>query len=264
MLNSGVTGFNMGRLFVAGLVLAAVHRPGRAAADEGLICGAAVSAASEQVGRPHHNTPGTGTITGKVIYKPDPKRPWRLGRYYIKNARTGELAEAVVAITGKGLKAPEASREPQTTTIDQKDFQFTPETLAIRAGDCIKFLNSDTQVHNVQTSHARQSFNVNMQPGGEHVQPFPSAGGIRQPYRVGCAFHGAMRSWVFVFDHPWFQVTGADGTFRLNDVPPGEYRLEVAHPAGDLNTSRTITVKADESVAIDVTLSPDDQPKDKK
>jgi plastocyanin len=246
------------RLFVAGLVLAAAHWPGRVAADETQPPGASVSTAAEAP------APGTGMITGKVIYRTDPKQPWRLGRYYIKNAGTGELAEAVVAIAGKGLKSPETSREPQTATIDQKDFQFTPETLAIRAGDRIKFVNSDAQVHNVQTSHARQSFNVNMQPGGEHVQPFPSAGGIRQPYRVGCAFHGAMRSWVFVFDHPWFQVTEADGTFRLSDIPAGEYRLEVSHPAGDLHASRTMTVKAGESVAIDVTLTPDDQPKVKK
>jgi len=254
----------MVHLFVAGLFLAAAQLPGPVAADGGPICGAADPAVSEQAGRPHHNAPGTGTIAGKVIYQSDPKRPWRLGRYYVKNAHTGELAEAVVAITGKGLKGPEASREPQTATIDQKDFQFMPETLAIRAGDQIKFINSDAQVHNIQTSHVRQSFNVNMQPGGEHVQPFPSAGGIRQPYRVGCAFHGAMRSWVYVFDHPWFHVTGADGTFRLNDVPPGEYRVELTHPAGDLHASRTITVKAGESVAVEVKLTPDDQPKDKK
>jgi plastocyanin len=218
MLKSAVTGFNMVRLFVAGLVFATAHSPGRVAADETQPPGAAASIAEDSPARL------AGTITGKVIYKSDPKRPWRLGRYYIKNSQTGELAEAVVAINGKGLKGPEASHEPQTATIDQKVFQFTPETLAIRAGDRIKFLNSDTQVHNVQTSHARQSFNVNMQPGAEHVQPFPSAGGIRQPYRVGCAFHGAMRSWVFVFDHPWFQMTRADGTFRLNDVPPGDYQ----------------------------------------
>jgi plastocyanin len=258
MLKTGVTGAIMLRLLVAGFVLAAAHSAVRVVADETKPPGPATAGAERSP------APGTGMITGKVIYKSDPKRPWRLGRYYVKNAQKGELAEAVVALTGKGLKAPEASREPQMATIDQKDFQFTPETLAIRAGDRIKFLNSDAQVHNVQTSHARQSFNVNMQPGGEHVQPFPSAGGIRQPYRIGCAFHGAMRSWVFVFDHPWFQVTAADGTFRLNDVPPGEYRLEVSHPAGDLYASRPITVKTGESVAIEVTLTPDDQPKDKK
>jgi plastocyanin len=208
--------------------------------------------------------PGTGTVVGRVLYKSDAERPWRLGRYYIKNAKTGELAEAVVGLYRGGLKGPETSRVPATVTIDQKDFQFTPETVAIRAGDRVKYSNSDPQVHNVQANHVKESFNVNMQPDGEHVQPFPLAGGVRQPYRVGCAFHAAMRSWVFVFDHPWYQTTGADGAFRLSNVPPGEYRLEVAHPAGDLQTSRTITVKAGETVAVEFQLSPDDQPGAKK
>lgn len=207
--------------------------------------------------------PGTGTITGKVTYRNDPQRPWRLGRYYLRNGKSGELAEAVVAISRRGLKGPEGSRSAETVTIDQKNFQFTPETVAIRAGDQVKFTNSDTQVHNVQTNYLHQVFNVNMAAGGEHTERFGHAGGIRQPYRIGCAFHGAMRSWVFVFDHPWYGMTNADGAFRLDNVPAGEYRLEVAHPAGDLKSSQSITVKAGESVAVEVQLSPDDLPKPK-
>lgn len=201
---------------------------------------------------------GTGTITGKVIYQSDPKQPWRLGRYYIKNAKSGELAEAVVALYRGGLKGPEATREPQTVTIDQKDFQFTPETVAIRAGDRVKFTNSDPQVHNVRTTHVKQNFNVNMPAGGEHIQSFPAAGGIRQPFFVGCAFHNAMHSWVFVFDHPWYQTTRPEGAFSLRNVPPGEYRIEVSHPAGDLYASKTVSLKSGETLAVDFELSPDD------
>ena len=202
--------------------------------------------------------PGTGTVEGKVLYKKDPARPWRLGRYYLKSARTSELAEAVVAVSRRGLKGPEGERKPATVTVDQKDFQFTPETNAIRAGDRVRFLNSDSATHNVRLSHLRLSFNVNMPPGGEHVEEFLVAGGIQRPFQIGCVYHSAMRSWVFVFDHPWFQLTGPDGTFHLTNVPPGEYRLEVVHPAGDLSASRSITVKADETISAEFVLSPDD------
>jgi plastocyanin len=241
---------------IAGLLVAYSAR-GKFAADETDGKGAASPALSEA------SVPGTGTITGKVYYTSDPQRHWRLGRYYIRDAKTGELAEAVVAIQKRGLKGAEVSREPEMVTIDQKDFQFTPETVAIRAGDRVRFRNSDAQVHNVQTNHLRQTFNVNMQSGEDHTERFSHAGGIRQPYRIGCSFHGAMRSWIFVFDHPWFQLTGTDGTFRLSNVPPGEYRLEVAHPAGDLRSSRSITVKEGETVSVELRLSPDDLPKPK-
>jgi plastocyanin len=218
----------------------------------------AVAADPPGAARVESSRPGTGTIRGKVVYEADRSRPWRLGRYYIKDAKTGELAEAVVALSRRGLKGPDAPRTPVTVTVDQKDFQFIPETVAIRAGDRVRFLNHDGQIHNVQTFHMRQSFNVVMPPSGEHEETFAFAGGIRQPYRITCTFHGAMRAWVFVFGHPWYQVTGRDGSFRLVDVPPGEYELELVHPAGGLQAVRTIAVKPEETVEVELHLSPDD------
>jgi plastocyanin len=203
--------------------------------------------------------PGTATITGTVRYTSDRQRPWRLGRYYIRNARTGELAETVIALSRRGLKGPEPSRAPATVAVDQKDFQFTPETVAIRAGDRVKFLNHDSQVHNVQTFNIYQSFNVNMPSNGEHDETFALAGGIHRPYLITCSYHSAMRAWVFVFDHPWYQVTGKDGSFRLVNVPPGEYRLELVHAAGELQAVQTVAVNADETVAVDFRLSPADR-----
>src|SRR5260370_48539 len=42
-----------------------------------------------------------GAIEGIVSYQADPARPWRYARYYVKQAKSGELAEAVVAIRAK-------------------------------------------------------------------------------------------------------------------------------------------------------------------
>ena len=186
----------------------------------------------------------TGSIRGKVIYESDSQNPWRLGRYYIRDRKSGELAEAVVAISHRRLKSPDDGHAMSTVIVDQKNFQFVPETVAIRAGDRIRFLNSDDHVHNVRTSHRNQSFNVNMPAGASHNETFRSASGIRQPYRIECVYHSAMRAWVFVFDHPWFALTGKDGAFELKDVLPGDYRLDVVHPAGDLRATERVQVVA--------------------
>jgi plastocyanin len=237
---------------------AACHWSALSAADEGALKPIASVTGNES------SLPGMGTIAGKVAYTSDPQHPWRQGRYYIKNAKSGELAEAVVAIARRGLKGPESSGDGHIVIVDQKDFQFTPETVAVRVGSRVKFLNSDDQGHNVRTSNFLQSFNVNMPPGGEHVERFHTAGGTRQPYRIDCVYHNAMRAWVFVYDHPWFQVTAQDGAFRLTDVPPGEYRLEVAHPAGELEAGQTILVKADETVSVNFSLSFESRRSEKK
>ena len=204
----------------------------------------------------NQSTPSTGTVRGKVVYVADPQHPWRLGRYYIRNSKSGELAEAVVAISKRRLKSDDADRKPETVTVDQKNFQFVPETVAIRAGDLVRFLNSDDHVHNVRTSHPKQSFNVNMPAGAKHIETFRSASGIRQPYVIECVYHSAMRSWVFVFDHPWFAVTGKDGTFELQNVPPGDYRLDVVHPAGKLHATQEIQVAAGEVNEMVIRLHP--------
>ncbi len=198
----------------------------------------------------------TGTVRGTVVYVADPAHPWRLGRYYIKNAKSGQLAEAVVAVSNRGLKSTDEDRAPVTVVVDQKDFQFTPETTAIQAGDHVRFLNSDNHTHNVKTASPKFSFNVTMPVGSEHTETFEFGGGIGRPYQIDCVFHSAMRAWVYVFDHPWFQVTPANGSFVLENVPAGEYRLEVAHPAGGLRHRETIEVIAGETLEVEVQLHP--------
>ena len=85
------------------------------------------------------------------------------------------------------------------------------------------------------------------------------AGGTRRPVVLGCIFHSQMRSWIYVFDHPQYQLTGTDGKFRLENVPPGEYRLEMVHPPGDLRVSRRIEIKAGQTLRVDIAASPDNK-----
>ena len=198
-----------------------------------------------------------GAIEGVVAYKPDAKRPWRYARYYIKNAKSGELAEAVVALRAK--PHDDNQRPAETVVIDQENFQFQPETVAIRKGDSVTFTNSDAATHNVQTSGQIATFNVNTPGGGSHTFKFDKAGGTRQPATIGCVFHSAMRAHVFVFDHPWYALTPVNGRFQLTGIPPGDYDLELVHPAGELHHRQRVTVKPGETLRIDISLSPDDK-----
>ncbi len=202
--------------------------------------------------------PATGSVSGTIAYKADKSKPWRYSRYFIKNSKTGQLAETVVALRSRSLRGTKRTTKPITAEIDQQFFQFTPQTVAIQAGDSIRFLNSDATTHNVRASSPIATFNENMSPDFDYTHKFDRAGGIVTPIQLGCVFHGGMQAWIFVFDHPWFAVTGKDGQYQFRNVPPGKYRLDVYHALGRLRDSKTIEVTADGKLAESFTLSPSD------
>lgn len=200
----------------------------------------------------------TGSVEGIIKYVSDSKKPWKFSRYYIQNPKNGSLAEAVVALEAPNLGNLAPLNSPKKWTMDQINYQFVPETIAIRAGDTVLISNSDDALHNVMTSDGGKPFNVNVVKGKDFAHTFDCAGGLNEPIRLGCVFHGAMRAWIYVFDHPWFKVTEREGRFRFENVPVGAYTLGVVHPAGKLRSSRHIEVKPNGITSLEISLSPDD------
>jgi plastocyanin len=211
------------------------------------------------VGRPEGPVAGMGIIEGTIFYRNDAKHAWRLSRYYVKNSRQGELAEAIAALDSPALKRSAPKLRPNVMTIDQKEMRFVPETAAIRTGDRVRFTNTDPQTHNIFTSDPRFKFNDTLAHGQEAVETFSRASGVRRPFALSCSLHSQMQGWIYVFDHAFYRVTGADGRFRLDNVPAGEYRLDVAHSAGELHASRLIQIKPNETLKVDFVLTPQER-----
>jgi len=44
-------------------------------------------------------------------------------------------------------------------------------------------------------------------------------------YEARCSVHADHRAWIAVFDHPYWAITAADGSFSMEGVPPGTYRV---------------------------------------
>jgi hypothetical protein len=56
-----------------------------------------------------------------------------------------------------------------------------------------------------------------------------------------CDVHSWMNAYVGVVDHPYFAVTGPDGTFQLKGLPPGTYTVEAVHEKLGAQT-QTVTI----------------------
>ena len=63
-----------------------------------------------------------------------------------------------------------------------------------------------------------------------------------------------MEGWSVVLPHPYFSLTGKNGTFSLEDIPPGAYNLIVWHPLGTQET--TIQVGPGQTHDMSILITP--------
>ena len=153
------------------------------------------------------------------------------------------LANTVVSLTdiSQGV-ALGASASPRG--IDQRGCRFTPHTQLAGIGQVVEIRNSDPVSHNIHTlAFDNRPINKMQPPALEKLEVTFSA---PEKVKVKCDIHEWMSGWIIVIDHPYHDITGADGSFVLENVPPGTYTLEVWHE--DLgSTTRTVTVTAGQS-----------------
>ncbi|MFN0123387.1 MAG: carboxypeptidase regulatory-like domain-containing protein [Blastocatellia bacterium] len=139
----------------------------------------------------------------------------------------GALANVFVYVK-QGLEGKTFDPPAEPAVIDQRGCWFGPRVLGVQVGQTLKVTNSDPLTHNIHPMpEANREWNQSQEPGAE-----PLTRRFMQPevmIRVKCNVHAWMHAWVGVVAHPWFAVTGADGTFTLPNLPPGDYTIETWH-----------------------------------
>ena len=144
---------------------------------------------------------------------------------------------------------------PSTPVVlDQKGCHYTPHVVGVQVGQAFEVLNSDPTLHNVHAlPTANREFNTGQPLAGlRHNHRF-STREVMVPFK--CDVHPWMRAYVGVLDHPYFGVTGADGTFMLTGLPPGTYTVEAWHEKLGTQT-QMVTIGAKESREVAFTFKP--------
>ena len=66
---------------------------------------------------------------------------------------------------------------------------------------------------------------------------------------VKCDIHGWMRSYLSIFDHPYFVFTDSAGSFTLKNLPAGDYVLGAWHERfGEQYTNVSVPENGDTQV----------------
>lgn len=143
--------------------------------------------------------------------------------------KSGGLEGVVVWLDGvrRGKRIPLERR----IELESDKCRLTPRVQTVVVGSAVNIIAHDylrQHLHFATLDDATARAAI-LLGGGEQVipteLPFTSPGLVA----VRDVDHAWPRAFIAVFDHPYFAVTSASGTFTIDSVPPGTYTLHVWH-----------------------------------
>jgi plastocyanin len=142
----------------------------------------------------------------------------------VKDGQGTLVSDAVVYAKAN---RPVVSLQKKQAVIEQRDKQFVPYVTAIQVGTSVTFPNRDSVRHDVYSLSPAKEFELPLYAGipAEPVT-FDKEGFVT----IGCSIHDWMVAYIAVVPTPYFQVTGKDGRAVLEDLPAGQYSVEVWQP----------------------------------
>jgi plastocyanin len=179
----------------------------------------------------------------------------RVTQDFVVRSADGGLANTFVNLQGSFPATP-VPADP--VTLDQRGCIFVPRMVGVRVGQAIQVMNSDDTAHNVHSlSTHGNAFNVS-QPRKGMTNRFPvKAEDVVM--RIKCDIHSWMVAWVGVVPHPYYAVSGADGSFTIARVPPGRHTIQTWHEAYGRLT-RTVDIKAGQTATVNFVYTGKEKP----
>src|SRR5262245_55765785 len=215
-----------------------------------------------------------GDITGRVTFDgPQPPRETlkiSSNPYCVKVAGTSVRSDAVVVdrdgavqnvfVYVKSGLDPSYGFDIQAApaVLDQRSCQFVPRVVGVQVGQPLEIRNSDQTLHNVHgRPKVNQQFNNGQPIAGMRMTKTFTNPEVMIP--LTSDVHPWMVAFVGVVSHPFFAVTGPDGAFRIDGVPPGGYVVEAWHETFGTATE-PITVDSGQATSLLFTFRKRGQP----
>ena len=204
-------------------------------------CGGKDAGSARKKDRPDYVSKGDeGTITGRVIFSGAPPQLEAINMTGdaacaasgdasadVIVVNSGRLKNVFVYVRGAGVDDYRFAVGPPVV-LDQKNCRYVPHVLGVQAGQTVRITNSDQTDHNVHpTPKKNQGFNISQAHGDPALERTFANEEVMIP--VQCNQHNWMRANIGVLDHPFFAVSGDDGSFTIKNVPPGDYTLVFWH-----------------------------------
>jgi len=153
-----------------------------------------------------------GRVAGRIVILEKDNKP------------SPDLSDAVLY-----LETPAAvttAAKPVTVEIAITDKTYAPHVVVVPLGSTVRFPNHDPFNHNVFSVSEPNSFDLGLYGRGEAKSYTFTHPGL---VRVYCNVHPRMVAYVLVMENRYYAQPGSDGSFAIDNVPTGRYRLHVWH-----------------------------------
>ena len=138
--------------------------------------------------------------------------------------------------------------------LSSEDCLLDPLVQGVVAGTTMNVVNDDKVLHKLvfaklgthDTLVVTPFFNRGQMVTSERIA---KSSGIVE---VRCVQHPSTRGYIAVFDHPYFAVTEADGSFKIDSLPPGSYKLMVWRDGDAKPVERPIQITAGGVARVDM------------
>jgi hypothetical protein len=178
----------------------------------------------------------------------------------------GKTAEGAVAATAKGLSnavvwiADMKSGKPfpveRRIDLASEDCGLDPRVQATVVGTTVNVTNDDKLLHKLVFAPVGTHDTLTVMPFFNNGQVVPSERLAKKPgiVEVRCALHPWTRAYIAVFDHPYYAVTGADGSFKIDSLPPGTYKVMVWHEGAERAAEQQVVIAANGTAKVDLAI----------
>lgn len=180
----------------------------------------------------NHNATGcrsavTGTLWSGCLFACLSSAAWAGTLTVAAIDRDGLPVAAVVVYAAPLGREPSEQRTENTPVMDQRGEQFTPHILVVQTGTAVLFPNHDIVSHHVYSFSPPKSFELPLYKGMAHPPIVFDQPGVVD---VGCNIHDRMEAHIVVVDTPYFAMTSPDGRAALDNLPAGDYSVQIYTP----------------------------------
>lgn len=120
-----------------------------------------------------------------------------------------------------------AEKKKESVVLDNVNCRFVPHAAFVRTGQKLVLKNSDAVGHNCHITTFNNEHNPNIPANSQTEITFDAEDS--RPGNVTCDLHKWMDSVIFIRDNPYVAITDADGKFKIENLPEGEWDFQFWH-----------------------------------